>query len=287
MKTVTHPSPNAPSMRRFIHISLGMLLAACITFVSPSAQAGIAGHVLFVNGQVQATNSAGQSRDLHKGDAVHESDTVTTGKNASAQIRMRDGGIVAVRPDSQLKFDSFVFMGKEDGTERSFLSLLKGGFRAITGLIGQKNKPNYRIDTVASTIGIRGTDHEVYVVVPGSELAGKVATGTYNKVNVGETVMTTGQGTVNILPNQMGFSAANDQTPSLLPVNLNSFTAVPTPTLQPLTSPPRTGEAARDSAVVDGAILEQNTQSEGIIPKNPTLIPIIQDQGPGAPPRVF
>ncbi len=286
MKTVTHSSLNFVNIHRVIHISLGILLVACITFISQSTHAGIAGDVLFVNGQVQATNSAGQTRDLQKGDAVHESDTVITGKNASAQIRMRDGGMIAVRPDSQLKFDSFVFMGKEDGTERSFFSLLKGGFRAITGLIGQKNKPNYRIETVASTIGIRGTDHEVYVVVPGSELATKVSVGTYNKVNVGETVMTTNQGTVNVLPNQMGFAVANDQMPLLQPVNLNLFTAVHAPTPQALTSPAKAGEAARGT-VVDGAIQEQNTMSESVIPKSPTLIPIIQDQGPGAPPKVF
>lgn len=287
MKTVTHSSLNFFNIHRVIHISLGILLVACITFISQSTHAGIAGDVLFVSGQVQATNSAGQTRDLQKGDAVHESDTVITGKNASAQVRMRDGGMIAVRPDSQLKFDSFVFMGKEDGTERSFFSLLKGGFRAITGLIGQKNKPNYRIETVASTIGIRGTDHEVYVVVPGSELATKVSVGTYNKVNVGETVMTTNQGTVNVLPNQMGFAVANDQMPLLQPVNLNLFTAVPAHTPQALTSPAKAGEAARDSTVVDGAIQEQNTMSESVIPKSPTLIPIIQDQGPGAPPKVF
>ena len=289
MKTITHSSLNLAKVNMIIHISLGIFLTACITFFSQPAHAGIAGHVQFVSGQVQATNSAGQTRDLHKGDAVHESDTVTTSKNASAQIKMRDDGMIAVRPDSQLKFDSFVFMGKEDGTERSFFSLLKGGFRAITGLIGQQNKPNYRITTVASTIGIRGTDHEVYVVVPGSELSATVPVGTYDKVNVGETVMTTSQGTVHVLPNQMGFAAANDQMPLLQPVNLNLFTAVPAPTPQALTSPTQAGrtEAARDSTVMDSAIQEQSTVLESVIPKIPTLIPIIQDQGPGAPPKVF
>ncbi len=295
MKTITHSSShkgtmlNLAQMNMIIHISLGILLVAGITFISQSAHAGIAGHVQFVNGSVQATNSAGQTRNLHKGDAVHESDTVTTSKNASVQFKMRDGGMIAVRPDSQLKFDSFVFMGKEDGTEKSFFSLLKGGFRAITGLIGQQNKPNYRITTVASTIGIRGTDHEVYVVVPGSELAATVPVGTYDKVNVGATVMTTSQGTVNVLPNQMGFAAANDQMPLLQPVNLNLFTVVPAPTPQAPTSPAQAGqtEATRDSAVVDRAVQEQNTAPESMMPKSPTLIPIIQDQGAGAPPKVF
>lgn len=266
-----------------ITLFLTVLLAACLTLLGQVAYAGVAGHAKFVNGQVQITNAAGQSRALKKGDAVNESDTVTTAKGATAQIKMRDGGILAVRPDSQLKFDSFVFTGEQDGNERSFFSLLRGGFRAITGLVGQKNKANYRITTAGSTIGVRGTDHETFVVLPGSALAAIVPVGTYNKVNVGETVITTDKGTINILPNQMGFAAAADQLPQLQPINLNIFTAVPSPALQGGTA---TG-TGRASAVVDNAIQEQNIAPENAAPKNTTLRPITQDMGGGAPPRVF
>lgn len=266
-----------------ITVILGVLLAACLTLFGQAVYAGVAGHAKFVNGQVQVTNAAGQSRALKKGDAVNESDTVTTGKGASAQIRMEDGGIIAVRPDSQLKFDSFVFTGEQDGNERSFFSLLRGGFRAITGLVGQKNKANYRITTAGSTIGVRGTDHETFVVLPGSALAAIVPVGTYNKVNVGETVITTDKGTINILPNQMGFAAAADQMPQLQPINLNIFTAVPSPALQG----GKTTGTGRASAVVDSAIQEQNLAPENAAPKNTILRPIIEDRGPGAPPRIF
>jgi len=265
-------------------VFLGVFLAACLMMLGQAAYAGIAGHAQFVNGQVQITNAAGQTRALKKGDAVNESDTVTTAKGATAQIKMRDGGIIAVRPDSQLKFDSFVFEGKEDGNERSFFSLLKGGFRAITGLVGQKNKANYRITTAGSTIGVRGTDHETFVVMPGSELAATVPVGTYNKVNVGETTMTTSKGTINILPNQMGFAAA-DQMPQLQPVNLTLFTVVPSPALQGKAG--QAQGAGRTSAVVDGAVQEQSIAPDNAVPKNSTMRPIIQDNGTGAPPRVF
>ena len=262
---------------------LGILLAACLTLLGQAAYAGIAGHAKFVNGQVQITSAAGQTRLLQKGEAVNESDTVTTAKGASVQIKMLDGGIIAVRPDSRLKFDSFVFTGEEDGNERSFFSLLRGGFRAITGLVGQKHKGNYRITTAGSTIGVRGTDHETFVVVPGSELAIIAPIGTYNKVNVGETTLTTDKGTINILPNQMGFAAAVDQMPQLQPINLNIFTAVPSPVLQG----GKTAGTGRESAVVDNAIQEQNMAPENVVPKNSTLRPITEDRGPGAPPRVF
>lgn len=263
-----------------------ILLAACLTLFGQAAHAGIAGNAQFVNGHVQITNAAGQTRTLQKGDAVHESDMVTTAKSASAQIKMRDGGLIAVRPDSQLKFDSFVFTGEEDGNEKSFFSLLRGGFRAITGMVGQKHKANYRITSSGSTIGIRGTDHETFLVVQGSELAAIAPTGTYNKVNVGETTLTTDKGTINILPNQMGFAAAADQMPQLQPINLNLFTAVPSPPMQTSGGQTIVGKG-RESTVVDSAIQEQNMAPGNVVPKPPTMRPITEDRGPSAPPRVY
>ena len=198
--------------------------------VSQAAYAGVAGYAQFVNGSVQIISVAGQTRTLQKGEAVNEGDTVISAKAASAQIKMQDGGFVAMRPDTSLKFDSFKFNGKEDGSERSFFSLFKGGFRAVTGLIGRVNKTNYRITTASSTIGIRGTDHETFVVTPDSSLTNTVPIGTYNKVNVGETSMTTDKGIIFVLPNQMGFAGAADQMPELKPLNTDIFTVADRPT---------------------------------------------------------
>ncbi|MDO8292329.1 MAG: FecR domain-containing protein, partial [Gallionella sp.] len=199
------------------------LSVACFMAAS-SAYAAVAGHVQFVNGEVQITNPAGQTRMAQKGDAINEGDTLTSAQKASAQIKMQDGGFVAVRPDTQLKFDQFVFAGKEDGSEKSFFSLFKGGFRAVTGLIGRINKQNYRITTPAATIGIRGTDHETFIITPGSPLAQIAPTGAYNKVNTGETSMTTDKGTIFVQPNQMGFAGGMNQMPQVQPINTKVFT---------------------------------------------------------------
>jgi RNase P/RNase MRP subunit p29 len=249
---------------------LNIFLVICLTVLSQAAYAGIAGNVQFVNGNVQVTNTAGQTHALQKGDVIHESDTVTTTKGASVQIKMRDGGFIVIRPESQLKFDSFVFSGEEDGSEKSFFSLLKGGIRAITGLIGHKNKSNYRIVTANSTIGIRGTDHETFVVVPGSELAATVPVGTYNKVIVGETTMTTDKGTISVLPNQMGFAGGLDQVPQLQPINLNIFTVTPAPLAQAKGAK----GAVRDSAIVDKVIQGQDAAQGDTVPKNQIQTPI-------------
>lgn len=42
---------------------------------------------------------------------------------------------------------------------RAFFRLLKGGFRAVSGLIGKVDRNEYRISTPVATIGIRGTDY--------------------------------------------------------------------------------------------------------------------------------
>lgn len=231
-----------------LFVGLG-LMVACLTAGAPPVYAAVAGHVQFVSGDVQISSPSGQVHAAQKGDAINEGDTLTAAQKASAQIKMQDGGIVAVRPDTRMRFDQFAFAGKEDGSEKSFFSLFKGGFRAVTGLIGRVNKQNYRITTPAATIGIRGTDHETFVVTPDSPMAQTVPNGAYNKVNVGETYMTTERGTIFVLPNQMGFAAGMDQQPQLQPVNTNLFTVSAAPTQEPKVEKKKDStEARQDSA---------------------------------------
>jgi hypothetical protein len=214
-------------MKKLSEAILGLSAILMLLGTSGSVYAAIAGQVQYVHGKVQLTTAAGVTHAIKKGDAVNEGDTLLSSSSAYAQIRMADGGMVAMRPDTRLKIDRFTFDGQQDGTERSFFSLFKGGFRAITGQIGKRNKANFRITTPATTIGIRGTDHETFVVTPGSSMAATTPVGTYNKVNLGETSMTTEKGTLFVLPNQMGFVGAADEMPHLQPINLKVFTATP------------------------------------------------------------
>jgi hypothetical protein len=228
---------------------LGLFCAAltCLLVPFQAAHAAVAGQVQFTNGKVQITSTAGVTKPLQKGDTVNEGDAVITALASSAQIKMKDGGFVAVRSDTRLKFDKFVFNGKQDGSELSYFSLIKGGFRAVTGLIGQTHKQNYKITTTTATIGIRGTDHETFVVPEGNALA---PAGAYSKVNVGETTMTTNRGTVNVLPNQMGYSSGMNEAPKLAPINTSIFTvsAAPTKTIKENKEDKSSKQAAKDDS---------------------------------------
>ncbi len=246
------------------------ITVACLAGISQSAHAAIAGHVQFVSGDVQITNAAGQTRPAQKGDAISEGDTLLSAPSSSAQIKMQDGGLVAVRPDTRLKFDQFVFAGKQDGNEKSFFSLFKGGFRAITGLIGQVNKQNYKITTPAATIGIRGTDHESFVVAPDSPLAQVAPTGAYSKVNVGETYMATEKGVIFVQPNQMGFAGGMNQMPQLQPLNTNIFTVAAAPTVEAKVEKKEEkkegGESKPDQQAANGEKAETSEKSDDTAP---------------------
>ena len=252
------------------------LLMAGLMFAG-DAWSAQAGRVQFVNGDVEVTTAAGVTHAAHKGDPVNEGDTITSAKTASAQIKMQDGGFIAVRPDTKLKFDSFKFGGKAGEPENSFFSLFKGGFRAVTGLIGRIRKDDYHITTPVATIGIRGTDHETVLVLPDNPLvaSGQAEPGAYNKVSLGETIITTDKGTVNVFPNQMGFAGGLNLLPEIKPINTNLFTVVP----QPL---PGSGEGEnqgiRETAVVDPDLtnpieFDSEFVLSGIIP--PTVIPVM------------
>ena len=143
-------------------ISKALLVTTLLASIFCSGQAlSAAGKFLFVNGNVKVVDPSGKSHLTKKGDEVSEGDSVVTDSSGYAQIRMKDGGSVSVRPDTTIKIDSFNFNGKEDGSERSTISLSKGSVRAITGLVGKTHRENYKIQTATATIGVRGSGADI------------------------------------------------------------------------------------------------------------------------------
>lgn len=252
--------------------------------ISNNVWSSQAGFVQFVNGNVTLTTAKGSTLTVHKGDPINEGDTITTSRAASAQVKMQDGGFIAVRPDTQLKFDSFKFSSNRGDAESSFFSLIKGGFRAITGLIGRDRKQDYHITTTTATIGIRGTDHETIMVLPGDPLvvAGLAVPGVYNKVNMGETSITTAVGSINVTQNQMGFAGGMSQMPVILPINADLFT-VPPPASAGAKFNSSGNQAARTTLDMSTSVSQAPVQAQAISPiimavAPPTVVPVIQLQ---------
>jgi hypothetical protein len=181
------------------------------------AYAQSAGVVQFAAGDVKVIAAGGAEREARKGVPVNVGDTLLTASGALAQLKMGDGAIVVVQPQSRLTVAEFRYAGVEDGSEKVRYRLEHGGFRAVTGAIGRTHKQNYLIETPIAHMGVRGTDHESYYFPAGGPLPGDGAKpGAFNKVNTGRTFMRTGKGEIEIDPNQVGFVASAGDTPVIL-----------------------------------------------------------------------
>ena len=100
-----------------------------------------------VQGDVRIQQANGKIEAAQRGSKVTEGDTIITSPTGYAQLTMSDEAIIAVRPDTQIKIETYRFASKEDSNEKGVLGLLRGGFRTITGWIGRKNKDAYLVRT--------------------------------------------------------------------------------------------------------------------------------------------
>ena len=62
-----------------------------------------------------------------------------------------------LRPNTQLKIEAYSYDERQPQSDNVLISLLKGGMRSVTGLLGRRNPGNFRVATPSATIGIRGT----------------------------------------------------------------------------------------------------------------------------------
>ena len=145
-----------------------LLLAA---LAAPAAQAAEeAASVILAVGEVYDTAPDGSRRALKDEDTVYSGDTLSTGADGYLDLDFYDDARILLRPGTQFQIKSFHFVPEAHpenapptpaaSQESAFFRLLKGGLRALSGLIGHVQRDTYRMDTPVATIGIRGTEYE-------------------------------------------------------------------------------------------------------------------------------
>src|SRR5581483_904601 len=177
-------------MKGSFHSYLLVLAGAWLVAIGGSAfaQGAAAGRFLSVTGEVKIVDAGGKPRAAQRGGDFRQGETIVTGPNALAQLRTSDGGLLSVRADTEMKLDKFAYAGENDSNASFLVSLVKGGFRTITGLISRANRDGYRVTTPSATIGIRGTHYELVHVLP-QAASQQAPAGTYNRVFDGITTI--------------------------------------------------------------------------------------------------
>src|SRR5690606_29982461 len=113
----------------------------------------------FASGNVVAVSAAGDTRTLARGANIFAADTVITGADSTAQIRLIDDGLISFQPGTEFHFAEFTYDGPGAAPDSSIMTMVRGRFRTITGQIGEDDDDDYRHDTPYASIGIRGTTH--------------------------------------------------------------------------------------------------------------------------------
>jgi FecR protein len=180
-------------------------IAAGIAGVPVTAVADVAGTVDSLAGSVSVIRSGAPVQSLTTGASVNEGDQISTGADSWVLLEMADGGSLTLRGKTRMRIDAYVYADNNKTGSKSWLSLLEGAMRSVTGAIGAFNPPSYRLTTPVVTLGIRGTDHETAYYPAGSTEPG-VEPGVYDKVNQGETVLHSQRGDVSLKAGQAGFS---------------------------------------------------------------------------------
>ena len=177
-----------------------------------SVLAAPAGQITQSSGYVAVSSPTSVPKVVGSGEGVESGQTITLGDNAHAVVKFADGQIIALQSKSIFKINSYRYDQAAPEKGESFFSLLQGGLRAVTGLIGANNKAAFKLATPTATIGIRGTEF-LFVVTPN---------GTYFQVISGSITITNSAGTVVINAGQTalvtsGSSAATVVNPATVP----------------------------------------------------------------------
>src|SRR6267143_4761051 len=137
------------------------LIILLVLLPAPGLALAQAGRFLLAVGDVVVARGQDEIRAA-TGTEVQSGDTIRVGPASNAQIRLTDESIVGLRPGTLFRLDEFAYSGQGDGNERSLFTLLKGGFRTVTGAIGRlHSRERYAVRTPTATIGIRGTHYTV------------------------------------------------------------------------------------------------------------------------------
>ncbi|WP_215410337.1 FecR family protein [Janthinobacterium sp. JC611] len=222
--------------------------------VGAHAWAGqVAGTVMQLSGPLMAKKADGKVKILAIKSEVEQGDTLLTEKETYALIKLIDNSEITLKPNSSVVIEQFSYVAEQPDGDRAIFSLLKGGLRSVTGLLGKRNKERFEMKTPAATIGIRGTTFVATYAVPSAPLpsAGPgLPPGLYVQVLDGLIHVTNPAGTQNFAAGQFGFTPNFKQPPVMLPVN-PGIPFTPPPVFSASSSGPGSAAGSGKPAAID------------------------------------
>jgi len=126
------------------------------------AQTDAAGRIVFVVGTAMKHAATGVEQPVVKEMVVGQGDKLRTTDDAHIYVRMADGALLVVRPQSLLSIDLWKYNPEKPEQSQIKYTLHSGLSRYVSGRGSQAAKDQFRFNTPIAAIGVRGTDFTVF-----------------------------------------------------------------------------------------------------------------------------
>jgi hypothetical protein len=121
------------------------------------------GQVVIAIGKVKAKGADQSERTLKRGDPFYLLDTIVVEAASRSELKFVDGAIVSLIASTEYRIESYAAQTATRDAS-SVATLIKGGFRAISGAIAKENPSGTSVKSLVATIGLRGTVYEAVLV---------------------------------------------------------------------------------------------------------------------------
>lgn len=214
------------------------------TATAPSSVQSGGGRVYVLNGSVSVTQGKNTEHRVVNNETIVSDTLINTGDKSAALLKFDDGQIVTMQSNSSFHVREYRYDAKQVEKSNIFFSMLKGGMRFITGLIGQNRKQAFKLSTPNATIGIRGT--EFMVAMANNNIYSQVLTGNIDMTNAaGTSVVGTGQSAVVTSPSVLASLVSASAIPS---GTFSELLSIPVQPSEIPASAPAAGSGAASSA---------------------------------------
>ena len=115
---------------------LSSLMVVLLGATGAPVFAASSGQVQHLSGTLSAQRADGSVRILSQKSEVNQGDVLTTQKDSYVQINFTDGSSMTMRPNTQMKLETYQFDEGKPQADNAFFRLIKGGLRTVTGLVG-------------------------------------------------------------------------------------------------------------------------------------------------------
>lgn len=196
------------------------------------------GYLYSADGEVAVSIDSQMTQAVSRGAPLKNDTTISTGERSHAVLKFNDGQIIVLQANTSFRILDYHYNPKEAEKSNLFFYMLKGGLRAITGLIGRTRPTAFRMETRDATIRIRGTD---FMAVLDDQLYLQVTSGSINMGNTaGTVVLDTGQTAAVASANTLPILIKAEELPRGTFLKFESI-SVPDPTPIDILQPSKSG----------------------------------------------